>query len=480
MRVKDDRFDAMRVLLIEAPYHDLYAQRDKISFRRYFPLGIGYVAAMLRQGGFEPDLFIQPFKADFKPALAAKLEAFQPDVVGLSTMSPAYPNAVDVARQVKAWRPVPIMMGGCHATASGMEVLAETPEIDYIVYGEGEQVSLELCRHLASRTPADPAKVAGIAWREGGQVKRSAAALPISPVDTIPFPARDLVDLAFFSPHSHMSVGKKRSTTMLTGRGCPSHCIFCDAHLTMGRKNRAHSPEYVIEEMELLEKKFQMEFVVIEDDTFTVDDARVEKICRLKMQRGLRLEWNCFARSFEMRPDLARLMKDAGCRIINFGIESGNADVFKRVKKGGSLDTLKSAIKACNDAGIRTMGSFIVGHPTDTPATVRDTLRFAKEISPTVAMFFPMVPFPGTEIWKPEYTPARIEDWRKYLTFDVPPFSLMKGHSPREVKRMADRATFEFYVRPRQWLQMLRSISTTWELMEYLRSGYGVLSRMLR
>src|SRR5262249_4062040 len=90
--------DAMRVLLLEAPYHALYPQRDKIGFRRYFPLGIGYVAAVLRQGGFEPDLFIQPFKADFKQALAAKLEAFQPDVVGLSTMSPAYPNAVDVAR----------------------------------------------------------------------------------------------------------------------------------------------------------------------------------------------------------------------------------------------------------------------------------------------------------------------------------------------------------------------------------------------
>lgn len=470
----------MRVLLIEAPYHDLYAQRDKVTFRRYFPLGIGYVASMLRPAGFEPDLFIQPFKGDFKQALAMKLEKFQPDVVGISTMSPAYPNAVEVARQVKAWKPVPILMGGCHATASGPEVLAETPEIDYVIFGEGEQVSLDLCRHLASKTPADPARVPGIAWRDGSQVRRSVPGVPISPVDTIPFPARDLVDLSFFAPHTHMSVGKRRSTTMLTGRGCPSHCIFCDAHLTMGRKNRAHSPEYVIEEMELLEKKFKMEFVVIEDDTFTVDDARVEKICTLKIQRGLKLEWNCFARSFEMRPDLARLMKEAGCRIVNFGVESGNAQVFKNVKKGGSLETIRQAVKACNDAGIRTMASFIVGHPADTPETVRDTIRFAKELKPTVAMFFPMVPFPGTEVWKPEYKPARIEDWRRYLTFEVPPFSLMRGFSPAEVKRMADRATMRFYMRPSQLWRMFRSISTTWELMEYLRSGYGVLSRMLR
>jgi anaerobic magnesium-protoporphyrin IX monomethyl ester cyclase len=146
----------MRVLLIEAPYHDLYTQRDNVSFRRYFPLGIGYVAAMLRQGGFQPDLFIQPFKADFKQALAAKLQEFQPDAVGISTMSPAYPNAVDVARQVKAWKPVPVMMGGCHATASGQEVLMESPEIDYVIYGEGEQITLDLCRHLAHRTPATP------------------------------------------------------------------------------------------------------------------------------------------------------------------------------------------------------------------------------------------------------------------------------------------------------------------------------------
>ena len=209
----------MRVLLIEAPYHDLYAQRDKVTFRRYFPLGIGYVAAMLKQGGFETDLFIQPFKADFKQALAVKLEAFQPDVVGISTMSPAYPNAVDVARQVKEWKPIPIMMGGCHATASGQEVLAESPEIDYVIYGEGEQISLDLCRHLAHKTPASPMQVPGIGWREGSRLRRSMPAVPIEDVDTIPFPARDLVDLSFFSPHTHMSVGKKRSTTMLTGRG---------------------------------------------------------------------------------------------------------------------------------------------------------------------------------------------------------------------------------------------------------------------
>src|ERR1044072_2148199 len=118
----------MRVLLIEAPYHDLYTQRDNVSFRRYFPLGIGYVAAMLRQGGFQPDLFIQPFKADFKQALAAKLQEFQPDVVG----------------------------GGGHTPSSGQEVLMESPEIDYVIYGEGEQITLALCRHLAPRPPATP------------------------------------------------------------------------------------------------------------------------------------------------------------------------------------------------------------------------------------------------------------------------------------------------------------------------------------
>jgi anaerobic magnesium-protoporphyrin IX monomethyl ester cyclase len=356
----------------------------------------------------------------------------------------------------------------------------ESPEIDYVIYGEGEQITLDLCRHLFERTPATPDEVPGIGWREGGRAKRSRPAEPISAVDTIPFPARDLVDLSFFAPHTHMSVGKKRSTTMLTGRGCPSHCIFCDAHLTMGRKNRAHSPEYVIEEMELLERKFNMEFVVIEDDTFTVDDARVEKICRMKIQRGLKLEWNCFARSFEMRPDLARLMYEAGCRIVNFGVESGNADVFKAVKKGGSLETIKQAVKACNDAGMRTMASFIMGHPTDTPATIRQTIEFAKELKPTIAMFFPMVPFPGTAVWKPTYKPKRMEDWRTYLTFDVPPISLMPGYSPQEVKQMADRATLEFYRRPSQLFRMFRSIGTTVEMMEYLRSGYGLLSRMIR
>ena len=112
--------------------------------------------------------------------------------------------------------------------------------------------------------------------------------------------------------------------------------------------------------------------------------------------------------------------------------------------------------------------------------TVRQTIEFAKTLKPTIAMFFPMVPFPGTAIWKPAYKPERIEDWRTYLTFDVPPVSLMPGFSPTEVKRMADRATLEFYMRPSQLWRMFRSIRTSVEMMEYLRSGYGLLSRMIR
>ena len=471
---------ATKVLLIEAPYHDLYAQRDQVTWRRYFPLGIGYVAAKLREGGFEPELFVQPFKKDFQTELDKKLRAFQPDIVGVSTMSPAYPNAVAVASQVKRWHNVPIMIGGCHATASGEEVLLEAPDIDYVVAGECEQVAVDLCRYLEAGAKGSPIKVNGIGWREGNKAVRSLPSTPIMDVDTIPFPARDLVDLSFFAPHSHMGVGLRRSTTMLTGRGCPSHCIFCDAHLTMGRKNRAHSPEYVIEEMEMLERQQQMEFVVIEDDTFTVDEARVEKICEMKIQRGIKLQWTCFCRSFELRPALAKLMARAGCRIVIIGVESGNAEVFKNVRKGGSLGTIRGAVKACNDAGIRTMASFVIGHPTETPETVKDTIQFAKDIKPTIAMFFPLVPFPGTAVWKPEFKPATIDGWRRYLTFDEPPFSLMEGFTPREVKRFADQATMSFYMRPSQMWRMLRSIGSPAELMEYIRSGLGVLTRTIR
>lgn len=469
----------MKVLLAEAPYHELYGSQSMLSVRRYFPLGIGYIASFLRKEGLDVDLFIQSPERDFRMELVEKLKTFKPDVIGIGSMTPAYPYAVEMARIIRSHTDTPIVIGGPHATASGEDILKECAEIDFAIFGEGELSCLELCKTLGQTTKQFE-NIQGLIWRENGTIRHNSPRPVIDNVEAIPFPARDLVDMSFFSPHSHMSIGKSRSTTMLSSRGCPSHCVFCDSHITMGRKHRGYSAEYVVSEIEYLMKDYGIEFVVIQDDTFTADMPRVVDICNLIIKKKLNIEWNCYSRAFEMRRDIARLMHEAGCKIVFFGIESGNEEIFKSLKKGGSLESVKRAVAVCNEVGMRTMGSFIVGHVGETIETYWDTVRYSHELNPTIAMFFPLIPFPGTEVWREEFKPSSIEGWKKFLTLADPPVSLMDGYAPPQVKRLADAATVRFYARSTQLLRMLKSIQSYWELKEYLRSGYAALRRIVR
>lgn len=468
----------MKVLLAEAPYHELYGSQSMASVRRYFPLGIGYISAFLIREGIDVSLFIQSQDNDFRLDLAEKIRTYKPDLVGISSMTPAYPYAVEMAKIIKNIQDVPIVIGGPHATASGENILRECPEIDFAIYGEGELSCLDLCKAVAG-TQKPFRDVMGLIWRDSGKIIYNPPRPMIDAVDNIPFPARHLVDMSFFTPHSHMSIGKNRSTTMLSSRGCPSHCVFCDSHITMGRTHRGYSPEYVVDELELLMKDFGIEFVVIQDDTFTADIPRVEKICERIIKKKLNIEWNCYARAFEIKRPLAKLMSDAGCKIIFFGIESGNPDIFKSLRKGGSLEAVKRAVAVCNKIGIRTMGSFIVGHVGETMETYQDTIRYSQELNPTIAMFFPLIPFPGTQVWREEFKPETVDGWKNFLTLADPPVSLMEGVAPRDIKKMADIATIRFYARSTQLWRMLRSISSYWELKEYLRSGYAAMRRLM-
>lgn len=268
--------------------------------------------------------------------------------------------------------------------------------------------------------------------------------------------------------------------TMVTSRSCPHSCTFCSVHLVMGRTFRPHGPEHVIEEIELLVREYGTDFIVFQDDAFTILPERVEDICERILQRKLRFHWACFSRVDDLSERLARTMARAGCRQITFGVESGNEEALRGMRKRTTVDAARKAIALCNVLGIRSLASFVIGFPFDTRRTIQETIDFACGLSPIVATFSPLIPFPGTEYFDMlERPPKDLDGWQQFVAVGRPPVSFVAGMSPRDLQQTALRGHLRFYLRPKQVLRIASSASSLGELKAYGKGGLGLLNQWL-
>jgi len=463
-----------RIILIEPPYLDLYG-KSKIAVKPYFPLGLGYIAAVLKKTGNEVRLLVSPNESDFINLVISSIEDFGPDIIGLTSMTSNYSNAVNIAREIKKRLKIPIMIGGTHVSSYRDKILKEQKEFDYIICGEGEDTAAELVESLSNNIKDLP-HIKGLIWRSNGKVVTNIMRPLETDLDRIPFPARGLVDIDQFSTHSHIPGG--RSSTIITSRGCPFLCIFCSAHLIDGHSVRVHSVDYVLDEIEVLINKYNVKYIFIQDDTFTFKKKRAEEICCEIIKRGLKIRFGCFSRAEVMDESFAKLLKKAGCTNVTFGVESGSETVLKKIKKGTTIERAKTAIQACNKVNLQTTASFVMGFPFDTVETMQQTINFALELNPTLAAFNPLVPFPGSDIFNEDiHAPKTVDGWKKYITVDVPPFSFVKGLTPEDIYKIAQRANRRFYFRPKQLWRITKTIRTATEFKEYVKAGFATVLR---
>lgn len=471
----------VRVLLLEAPYS--YDTAD-ILVGTYFPLGIGYLAAYLRKFGHQVRIFQPPEGEPFDAALQKELDGFDPAVVGISVMTPSYPEAVRLCDLIKT-RPTRVtVLGGHHVSAVGEEVLCQSPNTDFVVIGEGEQTLLELVGALAQGR-RDFSAVAGLGWRDGtGAVRVNSPRAFIEDIDSLPPPARDLVDMDRFRLHSYIDFGKK-SATMITSRGCPFKCIFCSSGLTMGSRYRWRSAENVLAEVTELVDTYGVDHIVFTDDTMTLRRRRMLEICRGLLDMPRRPSWYCLSRVECMDLSLARQMRRAGCRMVTFGIESGSPEILEKIRKQISIDRAVEAVQACRCAGLRTECTFILGFPFDTDETMKRTLDAAKRINPTIAIFFPLMPYPGTvvfeEFMEPEMAPKNVDQWRDFVvTSSAGAVSVNPRHDGREISRLAQSWNRRYHFCPLHWFAMLRTVSSFGEGLRLLRAGLYLATTALR
>ncbi|MBN2381685.1 cobalamin-dependent protein [bacterium] len=438
------------------------------------PLGLMSLAAVVRQAGYATTIIDAAALGWSFDQVAEEIAQRQPDYIGLTAATVGFMNTIAMARAIKQKRPeVCIILGGVHATARPLQSLAEHPEIDYIVYGEGEDTLIELLEVLENQGCC--ADVRGIAYRDSGGVVVTPPRPLIKELDRLPFPAWDLVpDLRTnYHPAPHL-FRRLPSTTISTSRGCFGKCTFCDRSV-FGNKCRAFSAEYLIRMLKHLIEHYGLKDVWIGDDLFVMFRSRLRKFCELVISEKLDLTWACCARIGMLKPDLLALMKQAGCHEIVFGIESGNQHILENLQKDITLEEVEHDLALTKRAGIRTNGTFMIGLPNETKTTMQNSINFAKKIDLDMIQLSFFTPFPGCEIadhveqygtFKADYTKMNV-----FGNIVFVPHSLTREDLIRYYKKFYR----EFYLRPKTVFSFLRKLDSFRELLAYTGGALAVM-----
>ncbi|HCC47594.1 MAG TPA: hypothetical protein DEQ38_05695 [Elusimicrobia bacterium] len=370
------------------------------------PLGILYLAASLRARlGAEVRLIDAYFESDAPGAAARAVRELKPDVVGISCLTAESPLAYKIAAAVKAESPgTAVVLGGPHPSSDPGDALT-TPAVDAAVLGEGEETFTELVSLIKAagpewKKPENLRRVPGLAFRGEGGVEFSAPRPPIQDLDSLPFPAWDLLDYRRYWQVNGMStMGNRAYLPMTTSRGCPYHCVFC--HRIFGKAFRARSPESVAEEAALI-KKLGAGHVEFYDDIANLDAARFTRILELLAARGpdLALSFPNGLRADLLDEPQIELLQRAGAREVSVAVETASPRLQKMLDKNLSLEKTTRAINLLADRRIFTRGFFMLGLPTETAGEMMETIRYAHRSRLHMAFFFTPNPYPNTELYE--------------------------------------------------------------------------------
>ncbi len=390
------------------------------DYSRYPPLGVAYLAAVLRQHGFPVEIIDGARYAN--PAeFEADLQASRPDVLGVSVPSIYYDKAITAARASKRILPeVPIVFGGALPTALPEEVLANS-EVDVVVFGEGEIKLLNLIRAWHEGTGIDQVK--GIYYKSDGTVTKTADEGYIEDLDVIPFPARDLLPMREYLRLSPTLPLPYPATSIVPTRGCFGNCRFCQPTLKklFGRRIRYRSPRNVVDEIVHLRDTYRLSGIYFADDEPTWGRDWMLELCDEMVQREVRVSWMCPSRVDTVDLPLLQSMKKAGCIQVGFGVESGSQRILNYYRKGVKAGQVPAAFEMCREAGIIARMNIMIGAPTETKEDVQETIRMLKKVRPDLIAVSVTTPTVGSDLFSDatEEGLLRKESLSQYNRFDI-------------------------------------------------------------
>jgi radical SAM superfamily enzyme YgiQ (UPF0313 family) len=332
--------------------------------------------------------------------LTARLATLRPQVIGITAVCANYLDAIDAAAVARRTLGsfTTIVLGGPHPSYGAATILSHHSEIDFCVIGEGELTFVDLLRQLDSQHPR-LAQVPGLALRASGRVVRTAPRPAISDLDSLPYPARHLLEAGRYPATIRpLTDGTTSNTELIASRGCPYPCEFCSTKEFWGRKYRRHSATRVAAELAHLQGS-GFTNLYFDDDIFTIDRRWVLELCRLLVDQGRSIRWACGTRVDRVDQELLSRMKEAGCRYIYFGVESGDETIIEMQDKRASLRQVESAYDFMKDAGIYSSAALIFGLPGETWETAKRTVDWVRDrLRPDELWISKACCYPGTPL----------------------------------------------------------------------------------
>lgn len=389
----------MKIALIIPSAHDVYRQITRSS-KRQPSLGAAYLTAAAMQAGLDITLLDADALDYIGDAAVTRLLAENPDLIGISLTTPLVSEGIALAAGLRArgYRGH-LTLGGAHPSALPAETLALIPGADSVVIGEGEQTLVELAR--AIEAGMDLTAVPGLAIRtSAGEVALTPARPLVADLDSLPMPALEQLPMERYVSPMWGDDARQRMGVLITSRGCPGRCEFCASHMLWGRRVRYHSIERVVAEVRRLVQQYAVDYLVFNDDTFTLQKSRCLAILHALEEAGLRRPFMVTSRVDTVDTEFLTALQHAGCFLITYGIESGSEYVLRAIHKNITLDQVRRAVQAARDTGIKVVGNFMFGHWPDTVESCRATLEFASELHCDISQFAVCIPYPGSELYQ--------------------------------------------------------------------------------
>jgi radical SAM superfamily enzyme YgiQ (UPF0313 family) len=443
------------------------------------PLGIGYIASVLGKEGFRVKIIDCPPLNLTHTDLHKLFETEKPDIIGFTITTISVRSAIIAARNAKGILPQSlIVIGGPHPTALPEETMHESA-FDVAILGEGEFSFLELAQRVRNASK-DFSGINGLMYRQNGSLIFTGKRAYIDDLDSLPFPAFHLFPpLSIYHPMPG-NVKKMPYTQIMTSRGCPHQCTFCDRKV-FGQAFRSRSPKNVVDEIEMLMKRFGAKEVKFNDDTFNADPQRVTGICEEILARNIRIPWTCRVHVNNLFRELLMTMRRAGCWQISFGIESTDLNILREIKKSISPERGRKAVLLAKECGMNVKVSFMFGLPGETKKTIQDTIDFARTLPADIVNFHMFIPFPGTELFRKIADQGELlhKNYHQYCQLNLPksarlPF-VPKGLTEEEIRQASSRAHKSFYLRPAYILSQLLQIRSFSDIKRYWKGFVTII-----
>ncbi|MCE1247798.1 MAG: B12-binding domain-containing radical SAM protein [Firmicutes bacterium] len=469
----------MKVLIVNPALSKEELKNPVVSnlFSNAMPLGICYLASMLLKEGIHVELIDGAAERIEQKDIIDRCRKGNFDILGISTTTVSFHRAVELGDLAKKafGDSIPILVGGPHMSALPQETMKEKC-FDIGVLGEAEGTIVELVRTLEQK--GDLSRVLGIYYREGDELIFTGPRPLIQDIDTIPFPARHLLNPKLYSSLP-TDVKRLPKFSILANRGCPFQCIFCDSAV-VGKKYRSPSPKYLADEVEHVIKEFGAKEIFFVGTTFTASRKATEDFLDELESRNLKFSWTCSTRVDVVDKPLLERMKRDGCWSIRFGVESGNQEVLNFIKKGITKEQVHRAISLCNEVGIHTKGFFMIGHLVDTHETIVDTINFAKELPLTDVTVQINTPLPNTEQYNlaKDYGTLMEKDYVRFSFFD--PVFVPKGLTEEDLVKYHRRFYREFYWRPEILLRQFGKVLNFNTFFNYIKCANLIIYLTLK